>query len=86
MNLILHQGDFRLFRDPEQIFVVIRDVAFKTVRTNSNTIVILKPINMLLIVFAIVVLASPSKRVLTLALSYHLISSSLKSETSRSLR
>jgi hypothetical protein len=53
MNLILHQGDFRLFWDTELIFVIIRDVAFKTVRTNNNPIVILKPINMLLAVFAI---------------------------------
>jgi hypothetical protein len=41
MNLILHQGEFRLFRDLEQFFLIIRDVAFKTVRTNINTIVIL---------------------------------------------
>jgi hypothetical protein len=53
MNLILHQGDFRLLWDPEQIFVIICDVAFKTVRINNNTIVILKPINKLLTVFTI---------------------------------
>jgi hypothetical protein len=28
MNLILHQGDFHLFWESEQIFVIIRDVAF----------------------------------------------------------
>jgi flagellar motor component MotA len=92
MNLILHQGDFRLFWDPEHIFVIICNVAFNTVKTNNNTIVIFKSINKLLTVFAIgnkvkePLLASPSKRVLTLALSYHLSSSSLKSETNRSLR
>jgi hypothetical protein len=53
LNLILQQGDIRLFWDPEQIFIIIRNVAFKTIETNNNTIVIFKSINLLLTVFAI---------------------------------
>jgi hypothetical protein len=34
-------------------FLIIRDVTFKTAGTNSNTIVILEPINKLLTVFVI---------------------------------
>jgi hypothetical protein len=53
MNLILQQGNFRLFWGPRQIFVTNRNVAFKTVKTNNNTIIIFKSINLLLTVFGI---------------------------------
>jgi hypothetical protein len=47
-NLILHQGDLRLFSGPKKIFVIISNVAFEVVNTNNYTMVIFKSINMFL--------------------------------------